>query len=347
MKTHTFKLFAIFFIALGFTSIGQAASTPSSTATSNVNVQVTTADYVDFLNEVAQSDPGNLYTSAMEEDPSVAAIFREGEPGSYCYSYVEGEENNPVAYIDNASALRYCEWLQESGYQVVDYKIEDASANGEDLRSSSSVFSVTLDSGAPSLSMLPVAAVAGKVAADIIVEEVAPVALAAGAALLREGRAPATELAKNTAHQIGDRIKQEASDWVAEKTENALDRAFGNDSEEESGKKSPTPSTSREVALPATEGTRYGSGSSLPSEHGLKNPHQREVALPPASDDHRPRTGTEGSSSSGDNTSKDGLAGSPSSEESYLKAASTDVITAPRKNSGDWFKEQQALERFK
>ena len=77
--------------------------------------EVTNAQYVDFLNAVAASDPYDLFQSHMA-DETLGGIVRMGSDGSYTYSvkapngsYTYGDK--PVNYITCFDAMRFANWL--------------------------------------------------------------------------------------------------------------------------------------------------------------------------------------------------------------------------------------------
>jgi formylglycine-generating enzyme len=67
---------------------------------------VTNAQYIEFLNAKAVSDPLALYDTAM-----VYSITRSGSSGSYVYSAVAGREDMPVNYVSFFDALRFTNWM--------------------------------------------------------------------------------------------------------------------------------------------------------------------------------------------------------------------------------------------
>ncbi|NCC23174.1 MAG: PEP-CTERM sorting domain-containing protein [Alphaproteobacteria bacterium] len=73
--------------------------------------EVTVAQYADFLNSVARSDPYGLYSSSMASDPLGASILRSGSDGSYAYTPVSGTEGQPVRWVSWYDGLRLCNWL--------------------------------------------------------------------------------------------------------------------------------------------------------------------------------------------------------------------------------------------
>ena len=99
--------------------------------------EVTVAQYVQFLNAVARSDPNGLFDPFMQNPPCVgpgfcpeqyAQIQRVGSPGSFVYSVVPGQipptghsrADVPVLFIDFFRAVRFANWLhngQPTGQQ--------------------------------------------------------------------------------------------------------------------------------------------------------------------------------------------------------------------------------------
>jgi sulfatase-modifying factor enzyme 1 len=73
--------------------------------------EVTNAQYVDFLNAKAASDPLNLYDVSMGNVSFHGGITRSGSPGSYTYSAIVGRENMPVEFVSFYDALRFANWL--------------------------------------------------------------------------------------------------------------------------------------------------------------------------------------------------------------------------------------------
>ena len=73
--------------------------------------EVTVAQYTEFLNSVAQSDPNGLYVGSMQSGPNGAFIIQSGTDGSYTYAAVPGTENQPVRWVSFYDAARFCNWL--------------------------------------------------------------------------------------------------------------------------------------------------------------------------------------------------------------------------------------------
>ncbi|MCP5462827.1 MAG: SUMF1/EgtB/PvdO family nonheme iron enzyme [bacterium] len=73
--------------------------------------EVTTAQYVEFLNAVAATDTYGLYNTNMSSSASYQGITRSGGSGSYEYSSNAGWENRPVVYVSWYDTLRFTNWL--------------------------------------------------------------------------------------------------------------------------------------------------------------------------------------------------------------------------------------------
>jgi formylglycine-generating enzyme required for sulfatase activity len=71
--------------------------------------EVTNAQYADFLNAKAASDPVGLYNASMGS--GLGGIAQTGSPGSYSYSAIAGRANLPVNYVSFYDALRFANWL--------------------------------------------------------------------------------------------------------------------------------------------------------------------------------------------------------------------------------------------
>jgi sulfatase modifying factor 1 len=75
--------------------------------------EVTNAQYVEFLNAKAITDPLGLYDPYMGifQGGSGGSITRSGSDGSYTYSATAGRENMPVNYVSFYDALRFANWM--------------------------------------------------------------------------------------------------------------------------------------------------------------------------------------------------------------------------------------------
>jgi formylglycine-generating enzyme required for sulfatase activity len=70
--------------------------------------EVTNAQYAEFLNAKAASDPYALYDPNMGYD---GVIAQSGSDGSYSYAVTPGFEDKPVGYMTFFDALRFANWL--------------------------------------------------------------------------------------------------------------------------------------------------------------------------------------------------------------------------------------------
>ena len=82
--------------------------------------EVTTQQYTDFLNAVADTDTYGLYNTSMATSPNSDQILRSGSSGSYTYSVI-GSGNRPVTYVSWFDAARFANWMHNgrpTGLQV-------------------------------------------------------------------------------------------------------------------------------------------------------------------------------------------------------------------------------------
>jgi formylglycine-generating enzyme required for sulfatase activity len=73
--------------------------------------EITNAQYAEFLNAKAASDPLNLYEMQMGSDAVFGGIERSGVSGSYTYTVKAGFANKPVTHVTFYDALRFVNWL--------------------------------------------------------------------------------------------------------------------------------------------------------------------------------------------------------------------------------------------
>ncbi len=71
--------------------------------------EVTNAQYAEFLNAVAASDPHGLYNTGMAG--GFGGITRSGSSGSYVYSTIAGRANMPVNFVSWYDTLRFANWM--------------------------------------------------------------------------------------------------------------------------------------------------------------------------------------------------------------------------------------------
>ena len=74
--------------------------------------EVTNAQYCEFINAVAASDPYELYNPNMSmEYWEGRGIIRNGTEGNYTYSLMSGRANKPVKFVNFWDACRFANWL--------------------------------------------------------------------------------------------------------------------------------------------------------------------------------------------------------------------------------------------
>jgi sulfatase modifying factor 1 len=72
--------------------------------------EVTNAQYTEFLNAKAASDPLALYNTNMGTT-IYGGITRTGSSGSYSYSAIAGREDMPVNFVSFYDTLRFANWM--------------------------------------------------------------------------------------------------------------------------------------------------------------------------------------------------------------------------------------------
>jgi len=70
-------------------------------------LEVTNAQYVEFLNAVAASDPNQLYSTNMSASSGFGGITRSGSSGSFSYTAITGREAMPVNWVSFWDATRF------------------------------------------------------------------------------------------------------------------------------------------------------------------------------------------------------------------------------------------------
>jgi len=81
--------------------------------------EVTNAQYTEFLNARAQSDPFDLYNPAMESDPR-GGIQRTGVDGSFYYEVKDNMGSKPVNYVSLYDAMRFTNWMSNGALDSSD-----------------------------------------------------------------------------------------------------------------------------------------------------------------------------------------------------------------------------------
>jgi len=114
--------------SLQFVTVGDPGNAPDTRETNDASqdlgavaysyqigkYDVTAAQYCQFLNAVARTDPYRLYNPNMAmvgRDHFGCGITRRGATGGYTYTVVAGRENLPANYVGWAAAARFCNWL--------------------------------------------------------------------------------------------------------------------------------------------------------------------------------------------------------------------------------------------
>ncbi len=73
--------------------------------------EVSNAQYAEFLNAKAKSDPLSLYNTTMGSDATNGGITRSGVSGSFTYAAKPGFESKPVNFVSFYDSLRFSNWL--------------------------------------------------------------------------------------------------------------------------------------------------------------------------------------------------------------------------------------------
>ena len=142
-------------IVLDLTYIGNPGNPADSTGLGSVGYgycigtyEITVAQYTEFLNAAAQSDPYGLYSSGMANDPLGGPfIIQNGTSGSYTYSAVAGTENQPVRWVSGFDAMRFANWMANGqGSGSTEDGVYDMSLGDQAVRTNSSSYAIpTLD----------------------------------------------------------------------------------------------------------------------------------------------------------------------------------------------------------
>lgn len=106
-------------VAFDWAAVGDPGNAADSTGYGTVadtyrisKYEVTNAQYTEFLNAVADSDPNGLYNTSMWSHTYGCKIERTGLSGSYSYSVAADRANRPVNYVSFFDAMRFVNWLE-------------------------------------------------------------------------------------------------------------------------------------------------------------------------------------------------------------------------------------------
>lgn len=106
---------------------------------SMATTEVTTAQYVEFLNAVAADDIHGLYSSDMTTSVRYKGILRVSGDNGWEYSINEGEDgpwaDRPVLFVNWYDTLRFVNWLQNGQQQnasTTEYGVYDMSLQDTD-----------------------------------------------------------------------------------------------------------------------------------------------------------------------------------------------------------------------
>ena len=112
--------------------------------------EVTSAQYVEFLNAVAATDTYGLWTGLMFSDDRGPKIEQTGSSGSYSYAVEAARANRPVGVIDWGDAARFANWMvngQPMGAQDLS-TTEDGSYFLNGANTNAALMAVTRNAGA-------------------------------------------------------------------------------------------------------------------------------------------------------------------------------------------------------
>jgi hypothetical protein len=108
-------------LVIALSQVGEPGNAPDATGFGSTpfeyeigTFEVTTRQYVVFLNAVADDDPNGLFNASG--DP-LYEITRSGSPGSYAYMALPGSEDLPINFVSLYDAMRFVNWL-ENGQPV-------------------------------------------------------------------------------------------------------------------------------------------------------------------------------------------------------------------------------------
>lgn len=125
MKTRSLSLLTVLALAasahavvtIDWAAVGDAGNADDSTGFGGVayayrigKYEVTNAQYVEFLNAKAASDPNGLYNTSMNSDVR-GGITQSGSSGSFTYAVKTDMGDKPVNYVSFLDAMRFTNWI--------------------------------------------------------------------------------------------------------------------------------------------------------------------------------------------------------------------------------------------
>jgi formylglycine-generating enzyme len=103
-------------VTMDWTFVGNPGNAPDNTGFGAVGYaysigtyEVTNAQYAEFLNAKAASDPLSLYNTSMGS--GTGGITRSGVSGSFTYSVISGRGDMPVNFVTFFDAMRFANWM--------------------------------------------------------------------------------------------------------------------------------------------------------------------------------------------------------------------------------------------
>ena len=136
-------------VIIDMTYIGNPGNAADDTGLGSVSYgyyigtyEITVAQYTEFLNAAAQSDPYGLYDAGMVADPLGGPfIIQNGVDGNYTYTVVLGTENQPVRWVSGFDAMRFCNWMANGqGSSSTESGVYDMSLGDRVVRSTNATW---------------------------------------------------------------------------------------------------------------------------------------------------------------------------------------------------------------
>jgi formylglycine-generating enzyme required for sulfatase activity len=104
-------------VTIEYVTVGDAGNAADTTGYGAVayayqigKYEVTNAQYAEFLNNVAASNPNGLYNASMGSDAR-GGITQSGTSGSFTYAVKANMGDKPVNYVSIADAMRFTNWI--------------------------------------------------------------------------------------------------------------------------------------------------------------------------------------------------------------------------------------------